>query len=81
MEDWIKNNLVLLGVSLAFLFFISLPVNIYATEKILPPLPRPDNFLEINKFQNPNEIDGEIGLEFINYYIINNCLTSSTCLI
>ena len=81
MEDWIKNKLGLLGVSLAFLFFISLPINIYATEKIPLPLPRPDNLLEINKVQNPTEIDGEIGLEFINYYIINNCLTSTSCLI
>ena len=65
--------------SIITLFFISLPVNIYATEKM--PLPRPDNLLEINKVQNPTEIDVEIGLEFINYYIINNCLTSSSCLI
>ena len=67
--------------SIITLLFISLPVNIYATEKILPSLPRPDNLLEINKIQNPTEINGEIGLEFINYYIINNCLTSTSCLI
>ena len=76
-----KISMKKIAPSLIILFFITLPVNIYATEKILPPLPRPDNLLEINKIQNPNEIDGEIGLEFINYYIINNCLTSSTCLI
>ena len=67
--------------SIITLFFISFSVNIYATEKIPPPLPRPDNLHEINKIQKPTEIDGEIGLEFINYYIINNCLTSSSCLI
>ena len=65
--------------SMIILFFFSLPVNIYANEKM--PLPRPDYLNEINKIENPPEIGDEIGLEFINYYIISNCLTNSTCLI
>ncbi len=59
--------------SIITLFFISFPVNIYATEKIPPPLPRPDNLHEINKIQKPTEIDGEIGLEFLKS-IINSKL-------
>ena len=74
-----KISMKKIAPSLIILFFISLPVNIFATEKM--PLPRPDNLHEINKIQKPTEIGGEIGLEFINYYIINNCLTSSSCLI
>ena len=61
--------------SMIILFFFSLPVNIYANEKMS--LPRPDYLNEINKI----EPSPEIGLEFINYYIISNCLTNSTCLI
>ena len=74
-----KISMKKIAQSLIILFFITLSVNIYATEKM--PLPRPDNLHEIKKIQKPSEIGGEIGLEFINYYIINNCLTSSTYLI
>ena len=65
--------------SIITLFFISLPVNIYATEKM--PLPRPVILKQIDKIRTP--------LKRPNFIIENNlqnninfkCLTSITCLI
>ena len=65
--------------SIITLFFISLPVNIYATEKM--PLPRPAILKQVDKIRTP--------LKRPNFIIENNlqnninfkCLTSITCLI
>ena len=65
--------------SLIILFFISLPVNIFATEKM--PLPRPDNFKEIHEIKTPLKRPNFIIDKNLQNKINFKCFTSSTCLI
>ena len=67
--------------SIIALFFISLPVNIYATEKIPLPLPRPDNFKEIHEIKTPLKRPNFIIDKNLQNKINFKCFTSSTCLI
>jgi len=65
--------------SIIILFFISLQTNIYATEKI--PLPRPENFKEVDKIKTPLKRPHFIIERNLQNNINFKCFTSSTCLI
>ena len=67
--------------SIITLFFISLPVNIYATEKISLPLPRPDNLKQVDEIKNPLKRPNFIIKKNLQNNINFKCFTSSTCLI
>ena len=65
--------------SIITLFIISLPVNIYATEKL--PLPRPENLKQVDEIKTPLKRPNlmiEKNLQNKNNF---KCLTRSTCLI
>ena len=65
--------------SLIILFFISLPFNIYATEKM--PLPRPENLKQVDKIKTPLKRPHFIIEKNLQDNINFKCLTRSTCLI
>ena len=67
--------------SIIALFFISLPVNIYATEKIPLPLPRPENLKQVDEIKNPLKRPNFIIKKNLQNNINFKCFTSSTCLI
>ena len=67
--------------SIIALFFISLPVNIYATEKIPLPLPRPENLKQVDKIKTPLKRPNLIIEKNLQDNINFKCFTSSTCLI
>ena len=75
----LKISMKKIASSLIILFFISLPFNIYATEKM--PLPRPENLKQVDKIKTPlkrpNFIIGKNLQNKINF----KCFTSSICLI
>ena len=74
-----KISMKKIASSLIILFFISLPVNIYATEKM--PLPRPDNFKEVEKIKTPLKRPNFIIKKNLQNNINFKCFTSSSCLI
>ena len=65
--------------SIIALFFISLPVNIYAIEKM--PLPRPENLKQVDEIKNPLKRPNFIIKKNLQNNINFKCFTSSTCLI
>ncbi len=74
-----KISMKKIAPSLIILFFITLPVNIYATENM--PLPRPENLKQVDEIKNPVKRPNFIIEKNLQDNINFKCFTSSTCLI
>ena len=74
-----KISMKKIAPSLIILFFISLPVNIFATEKM--PLPRPENLKQVDEIKTPLKRPNLIIEKNLQDNINFKCFTSSTCLI
>ena len=74
-----KISMKKIASSLIILIFLSLPVNIYATEKM--PLPRPDNFEKVKKIKTPLKRPHFIIEKNFQNNINFKCFTSITCMI